>query len=303
MRAAALVAVWLSAAPLAGAIPGCRSRAEKDGVPGATAGRSGLDYTLYESPQAAFENVLRPYPLVLAVGEAHAPAGGAVPSAAWRFSEELLPVLAGRASDLLVELMKPPKGCEQASRDARRSQDEVTARQAPYNQSEYLAMGERARGFGIVPDMLRPTCADLEDLRRSAEEGWGGWLGLIARLTAAQAARLIVRDQNSDADRGKMVVIYGGLLHNDLTPSADHAPFSYAPSLDARVQGRLVSLDLIVPEHIGDDEAWRALPWWPHYDRDPNGPMARHTVLFETGARAFTLVFPRASAAGQLRDR
>jgi len=47
-----------------------------------------------------------------------------------------------------------------------------------------------------------------------------------------------------------------------------------------------------VPEFIGDDPAWRALPWWPYYDR---GRLGAKTTLFRLGDRAFVLVFPKSA--------
>src|SRR5207244_6846029 len=96
--------------------------------------------------------VLASDPRVLAIGEAHAPRGATAESAAKRFTRELLPLLAGRASDLLVELMMPPPGCADAAAEVRQKQAPATSQQAPSNQSEYVAMGEKARALGIVPD-------------------------------------------------------------------------------------------------------------------------------------------------------
>jgi hypothetical protein len=114
-------------------------------------------------------------------------------------------------------------------------------------------------------------------------------LELIARLSLAQAERLVDRDARSDADRGKMVVVYGGMLHNDLAPPRESARWSYAPSLAAHVGGRFVAVDLVVPEFIGDDETWSSLAWWPLYSRSRLGAKA---TLFRTGERSFVIVFP-----------
>jgi hypothetical protein len=86
-----------------------------------------------------------------------------------------------------------------------------------------------------------------------------------------------------------MVVVYGGALHNDLSPAPAAAGWSYAPAIDSYVRGRLIAIDLIVPEFIGDDATWRSLPWWPYYERSRLGDQ---TTLFRTGPRSFVLVFP-----------
>jgi hypothetical protein len=277
-------------------------------------GSPGPACTQYESPRDAFLQAIAGDPLVLAVGEVHAPRGASVPSAAKRFTDEFLPLLAGRASDLLVELMMPPDGCVDAASEARRKQAPVTSRHAESDQNEYFAMGERARALGIVPDMLRPTCADMDAIVHAGDDMVDVSLTTIARLSREQAIRLVDRDALSDADRGKMVVLYGGALHNDLHPPAgsDGARWSYAPELDAHVHGRLRVLDLIVPEYIGEDETWRSLPWWTAYEarwQARSGAGARVgetragesgadtpgvTTLFHTAERTSWLIFPGA---------
>jgi hypothetical protein len=245
--------------------------------------------TQYDSATDAFAAVVAGDPLVLAVGEAHAPRDATAASAAKRFAEDLLPTIAPRTSDLLVELMMPPRGCVDAAEEVRDKQAAVTTRQAKTDRNEYVTMGERAHSLGVVPDMLRPSCADLDGVMNAGDDAVGASLELIARLTREQGSRLVLRDARSDADAGKMVVIYGGLLHNDLAPAGEAAKWSYAPALDSAVRGRLVTVDLIVPEFIGDDASWTSLAWHPYYDKARLGGKA---TLFRTGERSYVLVFP-----------
>jgi hypothetical protein len=247
-----------------------------------------LDCRQYDAPLDAFLDAVGPDPLVVGVGEAHAPKGASVPSAAKRFADALLPALAGRASDLLLELMMPPSGCLEAAAEVRQDQRVVTSRESEHNQNDYVAMGEKARALGIVPDMLRPSCADMDSVRDAGDSAIAASLELIGRLTRTQTERLVDRDARSDADRGKIVVVYGGMLHNDLAPPAFSAAWSYAPAVDAHVQGRFVSVNLVVPEFIGEGDAWRGLAWWPYYDR---GKMGSKVTLFHTGERTFVIVF------------
>jgi hypothetical protein len=263
----------------------------------------GSTCTEYDSPRDAFLQAIAGDPLVLAIGEVHAPKDASVPSAAARFTDDLLPALAGRASDLLLELMRPPSACLDAAAEVRRMEEPVTSRHAETAQDEYITMGERARALGIVPDLLRPTCADMEAMREASPGDFlDVSLSTIARLSRAQAARLIDRDALSDADRGKLVVLYGGALHNLLAPdlaSADSGPrWSYARELQAQVHGRFVALDLVVPEFVSDDAAWRSLPWWPLYDRARRGArFGQKAVLLARGTTGAlradqVLVFP-----------
>jgi hypothetical protein len=289
----------------AGAAPERGSPCEGVEMPVAIPGSAASTCMQYDSPRDAFLQAIAGDPLVLAIGEVHAPKGASVPSAAKRFTDEFLPLLAGRASDLLLELMRPPTGCADAAAEVRRIEEPITSRHAEAAQDEYVAMGERARGLGIVPDMLRPTCADMDAIRLAAR-GKGEKedafvdvsLKMIARLSRAQGTRLIDRDENSDADRGKMVVLYGGALHNVLVPAlvpplpshepslADGAPWSYAPELSAHVHGRLVALDLVVPEFVNDDDTWRSFSWWPLYESARRGPkFGQKTTLLTVGGQ------------------
>jgi hypothetical protein len=215
-----------------------------------------------------------------------------VPSAARRFAEDLLPAIAPRLSDLLVELMMPPTGCVDAVAQVRRAEEPVTSRHAETDADEYVRLGSKARQLGVVPDMLRPTCADMDAIEHaSASDMIDLSLTTIGRLCGAQAARLADRDALSDADSGKIVALYGGALHNDLDPPPESARWSYAPELAAHVGGRFAAIDLVVPEFIGLDAIWARLAWWPHYDR---GRMGRKATLFRTGPQSFVLIFPAA---------
>jgi hypothetical protein len=268
---------------------------------------AGVECAQYGSAVEAFEDALAAggasgtgeTPLVLGMGEVHAPAGAAVASAAKRFTTELLPALDGRASDLLLELMMPPRGCADAVAEARRDQAPVTEQHAASDQDEYVAMGDRARALGIVPDMLRPTCADMDAIKHAGDDLVDVSLSTIARLARDQGGRMIDRDALSDADRGKMVVLYGGSLHNDLDPPAEAARWSYAPALAAqaeRQRGRLVAVDLVVPEFIGQAAVWQNLPWWPAYEAlassRARARLLAKVTLFRTGPASFVLLFP-----------
>jgi hypothetical protein len=243
----------------------------------------------FDSPREAFLAAIAGDPAVVAIGEAHAPKGATVTSAAKRFTEDLLPGLGGRASDVLVELMMPPKGCADAAAEVRKKQAPATTQQAPTNQNEYVVLGERARAMGIVPDMLRPSCADMDGVNHAGDRAIEASLEMIARLSAEQAGKLIDRNARSDADRAKAVVVYGGMLHNDLDPPPERASWSYARALDAKAAGRFVAVDLVVPEFIVDDDTWRSFPWFAHYDR---AKLGGKTTLFRVGDKSFVLVFP-----------
>jgi hypothetical protein len=274
-------------APASSAAPGASEVASAQPIAGGGTPCGDLGCLQFDTAKDAFLAAVDGSPRVLAIGEAHAQKGSTVSSAAHRFTEELLPSLSGRASDLLLELMMPPKGCADAAAEVRGKQAPATSRQAETNQNEYVTLGDHARAIGIVPDLLRPSCADMDSVR-DAGDPIETSLEMIARLCGAQALKMVERDERSDADSGKAVVVYSGMLHNDLSPPPERARWSYAPALDARVGGRLVSIDLVVPEFIVDDDTWKSMPWVSHYDR---ARLGGRVTLFEVADRSFVLVF------------
>ncbi|MCU0681582.1 MAG: hypothetical protein MUF34_04885 [Polyangiaceae bacterium] len=278
-----------SASASLSAAAGSASAAAGSAPPG---GRCGpLECSFYDTPEAALASLLVPVPRLLAVGEAHAQKGeGRGSSVAKRFTERLLPALEGKASDLLVELMLPPKGCAKTADVVRERQAPALAPQADTNQNEYLALGEAARRRGIVPDALRPSCDDLAAIGRTGDAGESvvAMMTTIERLTEAKASELLARAARAEART--MVVTYGGALHNDVAPKPGREAWSFGPALERAAGGAYVELDVFAPEAIGEGEAWRALAWHAHYDA---ARFATKAVLFRTGPKSYALVLPR----------
>ncbi|WP_437686264.1 hypothetical protein [Sorangium sp. So ce176] len=243
----------------------------------------------FDTPAQAFSHVLRSGPRVLAVGESHAQQGAeGVPSATRRFTELFLPALAGRASDLIVELWAADPRCdkEQVAR-VEGEQRAVTQAQSASNQGEFLALGGEAKRLGVTPHLLVPSCEEYDAIVRAGPDAVTAMLEMIARLTAAKAKALLGREGAA----GKMVIAYGGALHNDVAPRPGRERWSFGPELSATTGGKYVELDLIVREFIGDSESWRALPWYPHFDREGHPDKA---VLFNPAPGSYALIFPRA---------
>jgi hypothetical protein len=256
---------------------------------GATVSCGPLDCMQYETPALAFRAAMAGGPRVVSIGEAHAPKGARVPSSAKRFTDEILSSLAGRASDLVVELMMPPSGCASKVAEARKAQEPVTQRHANEDQSEYVAMGEAARKLGIVPDLLRPSCGDLEAIDR-AEDPIDASLRTIERLTREKVGVLIDRDARTPGEEKKMVVTYGGSIHNDRDPPADRRGWSFGPALDEATGGRYVEIDLYVPEFMDGSDAWKSLPFYAAYD---GARLGAKTTMFRVRERSYVIVFPR----------
>jgi hypothetical protein len=242
----------------------------------------------FDSGADALGFVLADDPLAVGVGEAHALAGTeSVASTARRFSEELLPSLRGRVSHLVVELLNPDPRCDAETRQVRRAQQPVTAMQSKHNQSDYVELGMHARALGIEPFVLSPTCDEFRAIADAGDGALDAMLTTIARVTARMLRGALAK--NGTEGRTALVVGYGGALHNDIAPSEAKLGWSYGPELVRFTGGRYVELDLIAREFIKDSEAWRALPWYPHFD--PARGASRWLVM-QTGVRRYALFFP-----------
>ncbi|WP_437630834.1 hypothetical protein [Sorangium sp. So ce854] len=289
--AAGAAAASAAAAPAAAARPTSRAAAPPPAPQAAPspaqAPCGALGCLAFDTPAQAFAHVLRSDPRVLAVGEAHAQQGAeGVPSATRRFTELFLPALAGRASDLVVELWAADPRCnkEQVAR-VEQEQKAVTQPQSASNQGEFLALGHEAKRLGVTPHLLVPSCEEYDAIVRAGPDAVTAMLEMIARLTAAKARALLGREGAA----GKMVIAYGGALHNDVAPRPGRERWSFGPELSAATGGKYVELDLIVREFIKDSESWRALPWYPHFDREERRDKA---VLFNPAPGSYALIFP-----------
>ena len=250
----------------------------------------GIAVSTFDRAEDAFDVVLKDDPAVLAIGEAHAQRGSTVASSAKRFTDALLPLLAGRASDLLVEAMMPPVGCVKQTDTMRSVQKPVITQQAPTNQNEYLAMGEAARKLGIVPDLLRPSCDDLARINDAGDDAIEQSLETIARLTTVQGTKMLERSGR------KMVITYGGALHNDAHPPPEKAAWAYGPALSKAAGGRYVELDLYVPEFITSDDSWQKQPWYAAWQKNKG---TGKVLLFRLEPKDYVLIFAPAATPGR----
>lgn len=234
-------------------------------------------------------------PRVLALGEAHPQKGTEhVASTAKRFTEQFLPKLAGRASALVLELWIPDPKCTKAQvAGAQEKAAEVTKTQTATTKSDYVLLGEACRKHEIVPFPLRPSCEELDSVKKAGDDAVFVMLDLVTKHMGRRA--LALAEENATKSPDKMVITYGGAMHNDVAPRPGREQYSFAADLSSRIDGRYVELDLVVPEYIKDSEAWRALAWYAAYDRDAH---AERNVLIEVGPNAYALVFARTPSPG-----
>jgi hypothetical protein len=245
----------------------------------------------FEAPLEAFTKVLESSPRVLAVGEAHALAGTEkIEPATRRFTRDFLPVLKDRASDIVVEVLIPNPKCRKETAKARKEQKVVTERQAATDQNDYVALANAARALGIRAHALEPTCDDLARIGGDGQDAVAVSLDVVTRLSRETIERLYQR--NLTANDFRLVVAYGGAMHNDSSPRPGREQWSFGPALGKLTDGRYVDVDLIVPEFISDSPAWKSLPWVGAFDP---GAHPESTTLLSPAPGSFVLVFPRSA--------
>jgi hypothetical protein len=244
----------------------------------------------FPTAAAAFDFVLEDQPRVLAIGEAHAQSDGpGTASSTRRFMDGLLPRLAPRASDLVIELWLANGSCGKVEQKVAQQQTEVTAPQAATNQNEFVELGHKAKAAGIMPHALVPTCEQYQKIANAGAADIEQMLVMLKSVTARDVTQLLAKRAPE-----RLVVAYGGAMHNDLVPREGRADFSFGPELAKASGDRYVELDLVIPEQIKDTEAWRSLPWYPHYSKTSASTEA---FLFSWAPHAYALIFPHAQAA------
>jgi hypothetical protein len=244
----------------------------------------------FSSAEAAFDHVLVEKPRVLAIGEAHAQSTGPkLASSTKRFMDHLLPRLAPRATDLVLELWVANGSCGKVEQKVQKQQEAVTAPQAATNQNEFMELGHRAKALGIMPHALVPSCEQYQKIAGAGAGDIEEMLAMLKAVTARDVGNLLAR-------RGpeRLIIAYGGAMHNDLVPRPGREAFSFGPELAKATAERYVELDLIIPEQIKDTETWRALPWYSRYSMGKSGSDA---YLLSWAPHAYALVFPRAPEA------
>lgn len=244
----------------------------------------------FEDARAALAYVLRERPRVLALGEAHAQKGSeSVPSAAQRLGKELLPLFAGAASDLVIELLITNGSCGRVEKEVAERQKPVTQHQAAQDQNEYIELGTRAKALAITPHALTPSCEEYQRITQAGAGDIDEMLTTIARRTSLTVKALLAKSP-APAAREQLILTFGGALHNDLQPRPGREGWSFGPELQVASRGNFVALDLIVPEYVKDTPSWRGFPWYSSYVKLGG---QHKTLLYAEAPHAYTLIFQR----------
>ena len=210
---------------------------------------------LFPSAAAAFAKVIREtQPLVIGFGEAHQREGDNSPSTAQRFLFEIFLPLSPYASGLLLEILSPPEqGCAGAEAQARKQTAVIAGKQSGDNQQDYIALGRKSRSLGMRTELLQLNCSQLKALSSAGERVVENTMSLIAQLSTRKLESWLKKQPE------KVLISYGGALHNDLYPAAGRASWSYAQEVNKLSNGSFVEIDLIRAQALTPDSPWLRL--------------------------------------------
>ena len=243
---------------------------------------------VFPSAKVAFAAAIESAPLVLAVGEYHEVIGGPkVPSAIKRFTNELLPMLKGSVTSLVVETWMVNGQCGAVEKQATRAVAKATQR-PDETEDEVTLLLDRTYAMGVKNHILIVDCDDYRAMLTDAGTLDAEESLLMVRRKVEQKA-IEAREKEEGGVPGKMLLLYGGALHNDLAPTADWAAYSFGPTLSKETDGGYLELDLLVPEYVETDEDLVKEPWFAAALK-----LARSgkTVLVTPHAGTKLLIFP-----------
>ncbi len=234
----------------------------------------------------AFLGDLGDAPGVVAFGELHQTAKTAdVRSSIARFTDEILPAIAPRASHLIVETWVSRGACGETEKQVTQDVARTTERPAE-TENEIVRLLRRAKELGMEPHVLDVDCHEYQTL-----VGAGGTVDYdkLLTLTGRHLGRAIEQALAlpRPADR-PLVLVYGGALHNDLAPNPELAKYSFGPAIDALTHGDYREVDLLVPELVDSYPALRAERWYPVWRKARATP---GTTLIRRQARSAVLLF------------
>ena len=250
-----------------------------------SASARGSDIRSYATPAEAVQALLASRPRVVAFGEYHQQKKTAkIPSALKRFTSEILPVLVeDGATDLVAETWITTGSCGEVEQKAVAQVHETTRRPAR-TEDELVTMLRRGKNGGLQPHILQIACKDYQAMMNGGDIDFDRLLRVTRDQLEAQIRAALERPGS------KLVVSYGGALHNDREPTTELAPYSFGPAVAQAVDDHYLEIDLYVPEYIAKDKSIQTQPWYREYRK---AYQPGRTMVVRRAPGSYALIFPR----------
>ena len=254
--------------------------------------------THFASAAQALLQVLATPAQVVAFGEYHqTTATTKIPSSLLRFTDELLPLVARQATDLVVETWVADGGC---GKQETKVVDEVqtTTERPPETENEIVTLLKRAQAAGIAPHILTMSCKDYRRVTgKDGETDFAKMLTLTRDRLQSEVSRWLAAPRPAVSERARKVVVYGGALHNDLYPAPGDRPFAFGRSLFAKAEGQYLEVDLYVPEYVEHDKEISHEPWFDKW-RKAAAAHPGQPALVARGPTSYIVIFPMTMSSG-----
>ena len=246
------------------------------------------DASGYADLGAALTAIIPADARVIGFGELHNRTDRAqVTSTLTHFTNEALPVLKDRLSDLIIETWITDPHCGSAAQVATKTVTTTMKRPAA-TRSEIGLLADAAKAAKIQPHAMRITC---DDYAKIAPPGKDMDVAAMLDLTTRELGRIAteaVLHRDKEPDHRPLIALYGGALHNDRFPAKGVEQWSYAAKVDELTHDHYVEIDIIVPELAEGDAQMQKQPWYPLVEK------AGKTVqVYTRGERSFVVILPR----------
>jgi hypothetical protein len=231
---------------------------------------------------------------VIGFGEYHQTKGASdVPSSLERFTSEILPLLEGKASDLIFETWTASETCGEREREVVGDVQATTQRPSD-TENEIVAAIEKAQSFSIRPHILEMECDDYEDIFVDGEVDYDRMLKVLTRLLRDKVRVVRYARARQGTSWPAIVAVYGGNIHNDLYPELETAAWTYGPDLERSLGKRYVEVDLFVPEYIEGDKNLSRQSWYPTFVERQS---TDHVLLLERDQSSYVMIFARSESS------
>jgi hypothetical protein len=227
-------------------------------------------------------------PRLVAFGEYHQLKGKThIRSALKRFTDDLFPLVKSLASDLVLETFIPEGNCGKQEKQVVKDV-ETTTKRPETTESELVTLIKQAKAQGVQPHILQVSCKDYQSVLD--EQGQVDYVKMLKLVNDLLQKRISdIRTRRTKAGVDKVVLAYGGALHNDLYPQQELAEYTFGKSLSETFPDEYLEIDLYVPEYIEKDKQILSQTWYPLFKKiQKQGQF----VVVRRGPGSFIVLFP-----------
>lgn len=221
----------------------------------------GPDAKLFKTASLAIAHIIESHPKngprVLGFGEFHKLNSSApVRSALRQFAGGIIDLLADNTSDLVLESWTVDPKCGRTAKAVTKQVKKTIERPAE-TESEMQLLARKVKGFGIRGHALEFECAEYKGLLVDGQVDHTKLLTAVNGKLASSTKMAL-----KTADKNKMLIIYGGATHNNLSPYEGLESWSYGPEIAKITNDGYIEIDLYVPELVQGDTLLKTEAWY-----------------------------------------